>query len=346
MKLLKNFSVITIMLLAITMVSCEKEKQTEFETLNKDENLSLKKAAKKSTKVQLCHITGNGDYVLIEVSANAVKAHLAHGDKLVDADGDGFTAIESCTGSMDDCNDLDASIHPGAVEICGDGIDNNCNGQVDEDCTETFTDDRDNQEYEIVEIGNQIWMAENLKYLPAVVGPDTKSYTDPYYYVYDYNGTDLTAAKATENYNTYGVLYNWPAALISCPSGWHLPSDSEWIELTNYLIDNGYGYGGSGYDIGKSMAATSGWHISLDRPSAVVGNNQATNNSSGFTALPGGGRANNGEFGGLGFNGYWWSSSEIWSSRAWFLSLSYFFDDVDWSNYLKEDGFSVRCIKD
>lgn len=92
----------------------------------------------------------------------------------------------------------------------------------------TFTDSRDGKVYNIVTIGKQFWMAENLAYLPSVVDPGTGSYTEPYYSVYGYNGTDVAAAKATENYQTYGVLYNWPAAMTACPEGWHLPSDAEW----------------------------------------------------------------------------------------------------------------------
>ena len=105
----------------------------------------------------------------------------------------------------------------------------------------TIKDARDNQTYRIVTIGSQTWMAENLKYLPSVVGPGPGSKKTPHYYVYGYNGTNVTDAKATANYNTYGVLYNWPAAMNGaassttnpsgvqgvCPDGWHLPSDAE-----------------------------------------------------------------------------------------------------------------------
>ncbi|MFA5229367.1 MAG: FISUMP domain-containing protein, partial [Candidatus Paceibacterota bacterium] len=83
-------------------------------------------------------------------------------------------------------------------------------------------------------------MAENQANLTSAVGPATVSEdagheTDPYYYVYGYDGTDVGAAKATANYLTYGVLYNWHAALTSCPPGWHLPSFDEWTVLTDYL---------------------------------------------------------------------------------------------------------------
>ncbi len=102
-------------------------------------------------------------------------------------------------------------------------------------------DSRDSQIYQYITIGAQVWMTENLAYLPSVFAPATGSNSTAYYYVYGYNGTDVAAAKATSNYTTYGVLYNWPAAMNGsasstsnpsgvqgiCPSGWHLPSDAE-----------------------------------------------------------------------------------------------------------------------
>ena len=84
--------------------------------------------------------------------------------------------------------------------------------------------------YPTVRIGDQCWFSENCRYLPEVSPPIEGSETDPYYYVYGYEGTDLAAAKSTENYALYGVLYNWPAVMTEgiCPSGWHIPTDFEW----------------------------------------------------------------------------------------------------------------------
>ncbi len=208
----------------------------------------------------------------------------------------------------------------------------------------TFTDTRDGNTYKYVTIGNQVWMAENLKWLPSVVSPATGSNTTSYYYVYDYNGTDVNAAKATSNYATYGVLYNWTAAMNgqtssttnpsgiqgACPTGWHLPSDAEWTELTNYL-------GGESVAGGKlKEAGTTHW----------IDPNTGATNETGFTALPGGNRYFSGQFGNIGSVGFWWSATEYHAVLAWFRSMDY--DDSNVYSYDsgKEFGFSVRCVRD
>ncbi|MCF8360632.1 MAG: fibrobacter succinogenes major paralogous domain-containing protein [Prolixibacteraceae bacterium] len=209
----------------------------------------------------------------------------------------------------------------------------------------TFTDSRDNKTYRTIRIGSQIWMAENLAYLPSVSPPASESRTNPYYYVYDYSGTDVSEAKATANYTTYGVLYNWPAATTACPSGWHLPTKAEWTILEDYLTDNGYGYGGSGDDIGKSLASTSAlWDYSGD--AGDVGNYLATNNSSGFGALPGGYRIFNGNFGYICQIGSWWSATEDIYPDVWYRDLSYYSSDFYYDREFRESGLSVRCVRD
>jgi len=211
----------------------------------------------------------------------------------------------------------------------------------------TFTDPRDGKVYQTVVIGNQVWMAENLAYLPRVnmVADGPKYAPGSYYYVYDYNGTNVADAKATANYNTYGVLYNWPAAMNGaassttnpsgvqgvCPDGWHLPSDAEWTELTDYL-------GGASVAGGKlKETGTTHW----DSP------NTGATNETGFTALPGGIRTNLEFFNNIGYDGRWWSATEH-ALGAW-NRLVYCGDstvgrinDYDY----KELGFSVRCLRD
>ena len=208
----------------------------------------------------------------------------------------------------------------------------------------SFTDTRDGNTYKTVTIGNQVWMAENLRYLPSVIGPGTGSPTTPYYYVYGYDGTNVTDAKATANYTTYGVLYNWTAAMAGeasstanpsgvqgvCPDGWHLPSDAEWTELTDYL--------GGTSDAGGKLKETGTTHW--------YSPNTGATNETGFTALPGGNRGIYGAFYTIGNYGYWWSATEYDTDNAWNRYVSYG-NSVVYSHYNdKELGFSVRCLRD
>ncbi len=208
--------------------------------------------------------------------------------------------------------------------------------------TGTFIDSRDNTEYSWVQIGSQTWMAENLKYLPSVVGPGTGSNSEAYCYVYGYDGTSISAAKATENYATYGVLYNWTAAMNGaessdanpsgvqgiCPDGWHLPSDAEWTQLTDYLGENA----------GDKLKEAGITHWADP--------NAGANNESGFTALPGGYRGNNGGFYNIRNYGYWWSSTGDNTNNAWYRYLDYDNSYVYRLSSYKSMGFSVRCLRD
>ena len=192
--------------------------------------------------------------------------------------------------------------------------------------------------YSTVQIGNQCWFTENCRYLPEVSPSSDGNSTEPYYYVYDYQGTNVAEAKATSNYNTYGVLYNWPAVMTEgvCPSGWHIPSDGEWQTMEISLgmsVSDALSDGWRGTDEGYQMKSTSGWN-----------NGGNGSNSSGFNGLPGGYRQSNG-FGIDGYSGYWWSSSESGSySGARRMSDNY---DSVFRNHLNQDaGFSARCVRD
>jgi len=232
-------------------------------------------------------------------------------------------------------------------------------------CCYSFVDSRDSNIYHYTHIGDQIWMCENLKYLPAVVGPATGSMTMPYYYVYGYNGTDVDSAKATSNYNTYGVLYNWPAAMAGsassvvnpsgvqgvCPSGWHLPSDAEWTQMENYLANNGYNYdgsiGGGGSKIAKALASTTGWNASTGIGTPGNTDYPEYRNKSGFSALPGGQRNNNGSsFDSIGTSGFWWTSSEMYVNYGLYRYLHIYSTSIDRHNLTSLVGLSVRCVRD
>ena len=150
-------------------------------------------------------------------------------------------------------------------------------------------------------------------------------------------------AKATANYNIYGVLYNWPAAMNEatssdarpsgvqgvCPCGWHLPSDAEWTQLTDYL--------GTRVAGGKLKASgTTRW----DPP------NSGANNETGFSAFPGGYRNADGTFVSMGEDADFWSATEYSSSHAWFRNIHFNDKDVGRNNYPRQTGFAVRCVKD
>jgi uncharacterized protein (TIGR02145 family) len=195
----------------------------------------------------------------------------------------------------------------------------------------TFTDTRDNHEYKQVKIGKQTWMAENLAFLPEVSPSAEGSESIPYYYVYDYQGAGVDEAGTTGNYNTYGVLYNWAAAKISCPSGWHLPDDEEWQTLSDYL-DKGV------LTVGNKMKETGTSHWNSP-------NDKATNRS-GFTGLPGGERSVSGGFSGIGDYGEFWSMTIEYTPFIKIRALVKDMEVLVADHYDRANGFSVRCLKD
>lgn len=207
----------------------------------------------------------------------------------------------------------------------------------------TFKDVRDQHVYKYINIGNQTWMAENLHYLPAVDSSGAGSDTLPLYYVFGYEGTSLHDAWLHVNFAFYGVLYNWPAAKTACPAGWHLPSDAEWTTLSDYLINKGYGFEGSGEDIGKSMAFTSGWLGSSEK--GTIGYDMETNNSSGFAAVAGGARRGGYGFTALGASANFWSSSAYDATTISIRQLFFNSNGLYPNQYEASHGFSVRCAK-
>lgn len=201
----------------------------------------------------------------------------------------------------------------------------------------TFTDSRDGHVYKWVKIGTQVWMAENLAYLPSVNSPGHEgSYNSPQYYVYSYNGTDVAEAKATANYKNWGVLYNWTAANYSCPAGWHLPNNDEWAKLADYL--------GGADTAGSKMKSLTGW----------TSPNTGATNSSGFSAISTGNASgstfcNFSDANSIGQYASWWSSStgSDWET-AWLKSLIYNSSSLNLGTAysFRENCVSVRCIKD
>ncbi len=208
-----------------------------------------------------------------------------------------------------------------------------------------FTDDRDGNSYPYLTIGTQVWMTKNLAYLPTVTWGQV-SYTTPYCYVHGYNGADVEDAKATGNYSTYGVLYNWPAAMAGfsssgsnpsgvqgiCPDGWHLPSSAEWTQLTDAL-------GGLNVAGGKMKeTGTAHWKSP----------NTGATNESGFTALGSGHvyiYSDQPVIDKINENTAFWSSTET-GAEAYGVSMVYTSTSVGDYSRDRRAGFSVRCVKD
>ena len=214
--------------------------------------------------------------------------------------------------------------------------------------TGTVTDIDGNQ-YRTVKIGAQWWMAENLKVTNYPDGTAIINVTDKTEWI-DLADNDTTGAYCFYNNDSvagYSALYTYGAAKKACPEGWHLPSESEWNEMINFLIDNGYNYDGSTFSdkTGKALAATTGWEDDINY--GYVGNDQSSNNTSGFTALPKGNRSGEyGSFNNLGSFGYWWCNTEKDSRNAYYRYLGSHFVNVRKDYVEMSYGFSVRCIKD
>jgi uncharacterized protein (TIGR02145 family) len=197
--------------------------------------------------------------------------------------------------------------------------------------------DQDGNIYRTVKIGEQTWMAENLRtthyqdgsQIPDVTNIDSWGFLNTGAYCF-YNNDIL-------NKNAYGALYNWYTIGDQgkiCPSGWHVPSDAEWTILENFL-------GGSN---------SAGMKIKEVGLIHWVSPNIGASNLSGFTALPAGARnySVKDDFLGLGQIGMWWSSTEhhTFNDSAWYRSLITFESVLVRNYYLKRVGISVRCVMD
>jgi len=187
-----------------------------------------------------------------------------------------------------------------------------------------FNDPRDNQIYSFRKIGDLVWMTENLAYLPQVSHPSTKSESEPHYYVSDYYHSHLEGARSHSSYLKYGVLYNWVAAKQSCPPGWFFPSNWEYTVLGKSLGDQA----------GHNMKSQSGWYD--------LGNG---NNTSGFSAIPGGNLTASDDFSGLGKHAFFYTTTNDDNNNAYYFNLSYDSDELTMKSASKKNGFSVRCVK-
>lgn len=208
------------------------------------------------------------------------------------------------------------------------------------ECGISTVTDVDGNVYNTVLIGDQCWMAENLKVTRynnetpiTYPGEDNSAWE---------NNTEGAYAWYNNDYDTYGsvygALYNWHAVNNEsnlCPTDWNVPSDEDWTTLVNYLGVSSVA-GGKMKTTGTIEVGDGLWY----EP------NEGATNESGFSGLPGGFRNVSGEFANIGLWANWWSSTEHLDLHAWARWLIYNSSDVDRSNWNKQVGFSVRCFRD
>ncbi|MEN8156940.1 MAG: FISUMP domain-containing protein [Bacteroidota bacterium] len=222
---------------------------------------------------------------------------------------------------------------------------------------ETLTD-VDGNTYKTIRIGNQVWMAEDLRTttyadgtaIPLVEEDSVWKALNPDDMAYCWYDND------SSNRYVYGALYNWGASMHGtvssdanpsgvqgvCPDGWHLPGDSEWKELEMYLgmsLDDAEAEGNiRGSDEGGALKEAGMRHWGIVDTTAT--------NESGFTGIPGGYRHNWGSFSNLGRGSYYQSSTEIDTLRAWDRMLISQHAMVGRNPGYRQYGYSVRCVED
>jgi uncharacterized protein (TIGR02145 family) len=194
--------------------------------------------------------------------------------------------------------------------------------------------DIDNNEYKTIAIGTQIWMAENLHTTRCNDGTPIPNVTDDsVWYDLTTPGSCVFNNRTDSNIiSIYGRIYNGYAVSTDklCPTGWHVPANSEWTILTTYL-------GGDSIAGGKLKETGT---IHWNRP------NYGATNETGFSALPGGYRDYDGFYNNYGDDGFWWSSTVDYTSVVFDVEMNVFGSFVGRGSGDKKFGFSVRCLKD
>lgn len=203
-------------------------------------------------------------------------------------------------------------------------------------------EDIDGNIYPLVTIGEQVWMAENLRVTryrngdiiqTGLSGDEWRNITSGALTIYSHEHIEGMGSDA-EVLAAYGALYNWFAVADTrglCPAGWHVPSDDDWLELAFYLSDEGHFN-----KEGRALKSLSGWN-----------NNGNGTDDYGFSALPGGSSSINKEYYNVGLRGNWWSSTETGNTLyAYQRAMSYAYGFLDRGEFRKNNGLSVRCLKD
>ena len=241
----------------------------------------------------------------------------------IDNDDDGYTENQG------DCDDNNQNLNPDSIEIY-DGIDNNCDGAIDENWGTVA--DIDNNSYTYFTYGPQQWTLENAETVTYRDGTSIPQVTTQLEWAalttgaWCYYNNDPSKSKVYNWYALMGIHDSNPNTPNKefAPEGWHVPTNAEWTTLENHLIANCYNFDEtiSGNTIAKAMASTSGWNSSLNL--GDPGNLQSGNNSSFFNIFPTGYISDSGAYAGEGETAIFWSSSEDETdiNLAWYLTLN------------------------
>ena len=213
-----------------------------------------------------------------------------------------------------------------------------------------YVKDIENTFYNTVQIGNQCWMAENMKTRTYKNGAIIPNVTDPNEWSFLVSGAYVWYDNDLSWKESYGALYNWHAAVDPnglCPEGWHLPAVNEWQVLTNFIGGAGAPYGQKLRSCRQDASPLGGECNTLDHPRwENTGNSVFGTDDYGFSLLPAGLRLGLGQFDALGVYGAWWSTEEYDFWFSWGRSIFYDLESFgEWYDY-KTAGRSVRCLKD
>ena len=207
--------------------------------------------------------------------------------------------------------------------------------------------DIDGNVYTTVLIGTQCWMKENLRTTKYRDGSPIPNVSEDSAWLYLNTGAYVWYDNDSSWKNKYGAIYNWYSVDNLnglCPTAWHVPSADEWVALTNSI---GGIYNADELKSCRQVNSPLGGYCNVsEHPRWYQDSTYHGTDYSGFSGLPGGFRYEFGSFGNIGRIGYWWSSTEAWTTTARSRSMSYMTGFLGGCNCIKERGFSIRCLKD